>query len=124
MTKPTKSILVALAVPLLFSAMISCTDRGSWGIEALITLPVIVAIIAHLSLVAPGAVSLWTLPLGYALCLLPNYVFSYHIISGGFMGKGFTFVIFAMYGVLPSGVIATVLAVVQAVKGARMDKKK
>lgn len=127
MTKSTKSILVALAVPSLFSAIVAFTAHGDWGVEALlaaaVALPVVAVVIAHLSLVAPGAVSLWTLPLGSALCLLPTYVFSYHIIPGGFLGNDFTFFIYAVYGVLPSCAVATVLAIIQAVREKRARKR-
>lgn len=127
MTKSTKSALVALAVPLLFSVIVSVTAHGDWGVEvllvAVVALPVVVTIIAHQLWVVAGTVSIWTLPLGAAFCLLPTYVFSYHVIPGGFLGNDFTFFIYAVYGVLPSVVVATVLAVIQAVRGARARKR-
>lgn len=127
MTKSTKSTLVTLAVPLLFSANVAVTAHGDWDVGVFLgivaAMPVIAAVVAHLYFVVPGIASLWTLPLGYALCLLPTYVFSYHVIPGGFLGNDFTFFVYAVYGVLPSGVVATVLAIIQVARENRARKR-
>ena len=117
--KPVTSVLVTLAVLVVFMGLLYLIGRGEWnrGAIALAVLLLIGATAgAHVLLVVQEKASLLVLPVGWLLCLLINYIYSYHIASLGFFGPSFAFNIIAIPFILPPGAVAIILFIIQMVK--------
>lgn len=68
----------------------------------LVLLQILVNTVLHLALVARGKLHIAALPAAWAVCIVPLYIFSYHIASNpGYLGRNFLFVALVVLAWLP-----------------------
>lgn len=111
------SLGLALAVSVIFGVLVFTlavrSARSLFGFISVCAAAVVFTCVAHIFFVAPGQAAWWSLPLGWGLCVLPNYIYSYHIAPrAGFFGRSFSFIAVNMLFILPPGVVSLVLALV------------
>lgn len=85
--------------------------------EALLILAVLAQILVnsalHLALVSRRKLHFAVLPAAWALCIVPLYIYSYHIESNpGFLGRNFLFVILGLFMLLPVFAVSLLTSIV------------
>lgn len=67
----------------------------------------------HLIYAARGRIRLAALPVMWASCIVPLYIYCYCInMFGGLLGLGFTFIVYGLFTVLPVFVISSLTSAV------------
>lgn len=111
------SAAALLGPPLLYmlSLALAALPQRNWSAPAVLLPPLLlmgITVAAHYYLVLPGYISNLSLPLGWALALVPHYIYSYRISRPGFFGRKFTFQILGMLFVAPPALTAVVCSLV------------
>lgn len=112
------SIGAALIPPLLYvlTLALAALPQRNWNPLAVLLLPLLLIALtgaAHYYLATPGHISLLSLPLGWALAVVPHYIYSYRISKpGNFFGRDFTFQVLGLLFVAPPALASVVCSLV------------
>lgn len=92
------------------ASLIIC-DRGGGNIAGLILASLLIQgaanTVLHISFCVRGRVAPFALPLMWAFCVLPLYVYCEHIMpTAGFFGRGFAFVVYGLCVLAPALLIS------------------
>lgn len=122
-----KDFLTALIV-VVFTYICSLTIVIQAGVPGSI-IPVALAQIfvnsaLHSQLCAKGRISAAALPAAWALCVIPLYIYSFHIDRfSGFFGRDFTFMVLGFFTLLPIFAVSALTSAVSCYRRGRAASK-
>lgn len=112
--------LFAIALTYICSLAIVVSANAPGPIIPAALAQIFVNSVLHTQLCAKGRIHLAALPASWALCVVPLYIYSFHIDRySGFFGGGFTFQVLGFFTLLP---VFAVSLLTSAVSGYRRGR--
>lgn len=121
------SLLSVIGIVAFFSATMAAIELLEDGGMIFLVLANLVFVAAntvlHVKLCAKGKMPSYILPISWVACLLPNYIYSYHITATGFFGSDFVFGVLLLLLNLPILIVSVLTLIFHFLSKAQQKKK-